>query len=68
MDSMNLSLEALEKKIEEYINYGAFVIYWNHQVHAFNYLLESDQEFMTLGPYVESVPKKMQQKKSGGPL
>ncbi len=42
-----LSLEVLEKRIEDYINDGAFMIYWNHQVEAFDYLLESDQEIMT---------------------
>jgi hypothetical protein len=38
-----LSLAALENKIEDYINNGAFMIYWNHRMDIFDYLLESDE-------------------------
>lgn len=46
MAYMTLSLEVLEKRIEDYINHGAFMIYWNHQYKTFDYLLESDEEIM----------------------
>ncbi len=46
MAFMTLSLEALEKRIEDYINDGAFMIFWNHQIGTFDYLLESDEEIM----------------------
>ena len=45
---MILSLEVLEKKIEDYINDGAFMIYWNHQHEVFDYLCESDEEIMSM--------------------
>ena len=48
MAFMTLSLEVLEKTIEDYINDGAFMIYWNHQFEAFDYLLESDEEIMRI--------------------
>ena len=48
MAFMTLSLEVLEKRIEEYINDGAFMIYWNHQFEAFDYLRESDEEIMRM--------------------
>ena len=48
MAFMTLSLEVLEKRIEDYINDGAFMIYWNHQFEAFDYLLESDEEIMRI--------------------
>ena len=48
MAFMILSLEVLEKKIEDYINDGAFMIYWNHQFEAFQYLRESDEEIMRM--------------------
>ena len=48
MAFMTLSLEVLEKRIEDYINDGAFMIYWNHQLEAFDYLLESDEEIMRM--------------------
>ena len=48
MAFMTLSLEVLEKRIEDYINDGAFMIYWNHQVEAFDYLRESDEKFMKI--------------------
>ena len=48
MAFMILSLEVLEKKIEDYINDGAFMIYWNHQFEAFDYLCESDEEIMRM--------------------
>lgn len=37
-----LSLEELENTIEGYINNGAYMIYWNHRMDIFDYLLESD--------------------------
>ncbi len=37
MAFMTLSLEVLEKRIEDYINDGAFMIYWNHQIETFDY-------------------------------
>jgi hypothetical protein len=43
MAFLALSLEELENKIEEYINEGAFMIYWNHRMDIFDYLLESDE-------------------------
>ena len=48
MAFMTLSLEVLEKRIEDYINDGAFMIYWNHQFEAFDYLRESDEEIMRM--------------------
>jgi hypothetical protein len=48
MAFMTLSLEVLEKTIEDYINDGAFMIYWNHQLEAFDYLRESDEEIMRI--------------------
>ena len=48
MAFMTLSLEVLEKRIEDYINDGAFMIYWNHQFEAFDYLRESDEEIMRI--------------------
>ncbi len=48
MAFMILSLEVLEKRIEDYLNDGAFMIYWNHQLEAFDYLLESDEELMRM--------------------
>lgn len=48
MAFMTLSLEVLEERIEDYINDGAFMIYWNHQSKAFDYLLESDEEIMRI--------------------
>ena len=45
---MTLSLEVLEKRIEDFINDGAFMIYWNHQFEAFDYLRESDEEIMRM--------------------
>jgi hypothetical protein len=38
-----LVIEVLENKIEAYINDGAFMIYWNHCMEIFDYLLESDE-------------------------
>ena len=43
MAFLALSLEELENTIEDFINNGAFMIYWNHQMDAFDYLLESDE-------------------------
>ncbi len=43
MAFLALSLEELENTIEDYINNGAFMIYWNHQMDCFDYLLESDE-------------------------
>ena len=37
-----LSLQELENTIEGYINNGAYMIYWNHRMDIFDYLLESD--------------------------
>ena len=48
MAFMILSLEVLEKKIEDYINDGAFMIYWNHQHEVFDYLCESDEELIRM--------------------
>jgi hypothetical protein len=42
-----LSLEELENKIESYINDGAFMIYWNHRMEIFDYLLQSDGAIIT---------------------
>ena len=43
MAFLALSLEVLENKIEAYITDGAFMIYWNHRMEIFDYLLESDE-------------------------
>ena len=43
MALLALSLEELENTIEDFINNGAFMIYWNHQMDAFDFLLESDE-------------------------
>ena len=48
MASMTLSLEVLEKRIEDYINDGAFMIYWIHQFQTFDYLLELDHKIMRI--------------------
>ena len=48
MAFMTLSLEVLEKRIEDYINDVAFMIYWNHQFEAFDYIRESDEEIMRM--------------------
>jgi len=48
MAFMTLSLEVLEKRIEDYINDGAFMIYWNHQFEDFDYIRESDEEIMRI--------------------
>ena len=45
---MTLSLEVLEKRIEDYINDGAFMIYWIHQFQTFDYLLELDHKIMRI--------------------
>jgi hypothetical protein len=47
MSFFTLSLEELENKIESYINDGAFMIYWNHRMEIFDYLLQSDGAIIT---------------------
>ena len=42
MAALLLSLDKLENIIEGYINNGAYMIYWNHRIDIFDYLLESD--------------------------
>jgi hypothetical protein len=43
MAFLSLSLEELENKIKDHIDNGAFMIYWNHRMEIFDYLLESDE-------------------------
>ena len=42
------SLDNLEMQMQFALNEGAFVVYWNHQVRHFDYLvLEEDQTQLT---------------------
>ena len=47
MSLLLLSLEELENTIEGYISNGAYMIYWNHRMDIFDYLLESDVAIIT---------------------
>ena len=58
MAVLQLSLDKLENIIEGYINNGAYMIYWNHRIDIFDYLLESDvaivgHEIMNLKKHTE---------------
>jgi hypothetical protein len=42
MAYLSLSIDDLKNKIKDHIDNGAFMIYWNHRMGLFDYLLESD--------------------------
>jgi hypothetical protein len=43
MAYLTLSIDELKNQIMDHIGNGAFMIYWNHRMEIFDYLLESDE-------------------------
>jgi len=58
MSLLLLNLEELENTIVGYISNGAYMIYWNHRIDIFDYLLESDESSDTKSWIWRNIPRR----------